>query len=115
MKSKLSRKLSAQARKLYLKSHESDEVNALVKISPLVDAKQLVAEFKKQQIEVSSWLQTEDMVSVKLPASQLLALAEIKGVVFVEAGSKMGIGETKPEVSSDAATTQSKSDTSQDD
>ena len=115
MKFKLSRKLSSQARKLYVKSQKTDEVSALVKLSPLVDLKQLAAEFKQQQIEVASWLQSEDMVSVKLLASQLSALAEIKGVVFVEAGSKMGSGETNPDGSSDADTTQSKSNPSQDD
>lgn len=104
MKSKLSRKLSAQARKLYVQSQATDQVHALVKLSPLADEKALAAEFAQKQIHVSSWMQTEAMVSVRLPASQLAALAEVEGVVFVEAGGTMSSGQTPPSKSTEDKT-----------
>ena len=85
MKDALSRRLAPSAKRLQLRSAENDRATALVQVASTVDAEAFRREVEARGGMIRSWLRPANVVSVEFPARALSELADLPGVVYVEA------------------------------
>lgn len=86
MKRRLSKRLSPKAKKLCLQSSMEEPVSGLISVSAMVDEASLRTAIESRGIVIRSWLKEARLVTVDASVGQLPELAELDGVVYIEAG-----------------------------
>ena len=90
MKRRLSKRLSPKAKKLCLQSGTDEPVSGLIRVSATVDEESLRTAIESRGMVVRSWLKEANLVTVDASVGQLSELAELDGVVYVEADERYG-------------------------
>jgi hypothetical protein len=85
MVQRLPRRLSPKAKQRLVRAGAGDNVRALVSVAGVTDSDDLIGRLSALGGTVGSWDQETGLVTVDLPAAQLGHLAELSGVVHVDA------------------------------
>ncbi len=80
-----SSRLGPSARKLQLRSTETDRVSSLVQVAPSIDPDSFRREVADRGEVIRTWLDHANLITVEIPARRLSELADLPGVVYVEA------------------------------
>lgn len=83
---RLSRRLGPSAKKAYLVSPHDLQVSTLVTVAPSVSREAFQQQVAKYKGAVRSWMPEANVASVDIAAGCLTELADLSGVVYVEAG-----------------------------
>lgn len=85
MNNALSSRLGPSAKKLQLRSPESTRVSSLVQVAPSIDPEVFRREVAERGGVIRSWLDQANLITVEIGARRLSELADLPGVVYVEA------------------------------
>ena len=88
MKRKLTKRLSPKAKRLYLQATPGEQVACLIQISPTADTEALRHDLETHGAVIRSWMDFEHLVTVEVDATQLTEVAELDGVIYLEAGER---------------------------
>ncbi|MCP4898598.1 MAG: hypothetical protein GY906_16620 [bacterium] len=88
MKSRLSKRLSPKAKKLALLGEEGQRVKAFVQLAPQADIDSLRDEIAGLRGLVTASMVETRSLSVEVDVDQLEKVANLKGVLYVDAGSR---------------------------
>lgn len=88
MKVKLSSRLSPGAKKEFLAARGAEVFHGLLQVAPAADLPDLRQNLAAIGGTVQSWMEEARLMSVDVPARRLPEVADLKGVTYVEAGSK---------------------------
>jgi hypothetical protein len=86
MTTRLSRRLGPAAKNLYLGLPRDRKVSTLVTLAPSIDRQAFQQAVARYQGTVCSWMPEANIASVDIEAGCLTELADLNGVVYVEAG-----------------------------
>ncbi|WP_210479397.1 hypothetical protein [Naasia sp. SYSU D00948] len=86
MAQRLPRRLSPQAKYRLIRAGADERVRSLVKTAGVADPEDLASRVVALGGTVRSWDRETGLLTVDLPAAQLGNLAELNGVVHVDAG-----------------------------
>jgi hypothetical protein len=84
----LSKRLGPSAKKIALLSVGDERVSTLIHVAPSIDRQTFQGEVAAHGGTVQSWMPEASLVSVEIGAKHLSELADLKGVVYVEARQK---------------------------
>lgn len=87
MKHRLSSRLSPRAKKMALTGGEEVPVRALIQVAPAADPDELRGALAAVGAEAGSWSSETRLLVAEIPAGALARVAELPGVVYVEAES----------------------------
>jgi hypothetical protein len=85
MNAPASERLGPSARKLLLRSNEDERVSSLVHVVASIDLESFRREVERTGGTIRSWLADTNLVPIEVGAGHLSALADLPGVVYVEA------------------------------
>ncbi|MCO1654147.1 hypothetical protein [Pseudonocardia humida] len=85
MVQRLPRTLSPRAKHRLVRAGADERVRTLVRVAPTADPDDLLARVAGLGGAVSSWSPETGLLAVELPAARLGGLAELDGVVHVDA------------------------------
>ena len=85
MSNPLSNRLAPSAKKLQMRSSESDRVSSLVQVAPSIDPETFRREVAARGGVIRSWIDQANLITIEIAARRLSELADLAGVVYVEA------------------------------
>ena len=88
MTRRFSRKLNPKAKRALLLGEPGEKVSCLLQIAPSQDVEALRRDVESFGGIIGSWMEETHLMSVELDASKLNRLAELKGVIHIEAGAR---------------------------
>ena len=88
MTRRFSRKLSPKAKRALLLGEPGERVSCLLQIAPSQDVEALRRDVESFGGTVGSWMKETNLMSVELDASKLPRLAELRGVIHIEAEAR---------------------------
>ncbi|WP_165233847.1 hypothetical protein [Aquisphaera insulae] len=86
METRLSKRLGPAAKKLALLSAEDETVSALIQVAPSMNRKSFEHDVRGVGGVVRAWMPESNLATVDVSAGHLSDVAEMAGVVQVEAG-----------------------------
>jgi len=87
VKTRLSGRLSPGAKKRLLAAAPGDVVRCLLSVAPAADVEALRRALAEHGATVQSWLEETRLLSADVPAERLAEVADLPGVVYVEAAT----------------------------
>ena len=87
MKVRLSGRLSPQAKKLVLAAAPDRPVRLHLQVAPAADRDALAKELEAAGATVGAWLEEPRLLAIEAPAASLERIAELPGVVYVDAAT----------------------------
>jgi hypothetical protein len=91
MAQRLPRRLSPRARYRLVRAGADERVRTVVKVAAVADSDELISRVTALGGTARSWDRETGLLTVDLPAVQLGELAELDGVVHVDAGDVYGL------------------------
>ena len=91
MAQRLPRRLSPRARYRLVRAGADERVRTLVEVAAVADSDELISRVTALGGTARSWDRETGLLTVDLPAVQLGELAELDGVVHVDAGDVYGL------------------------
>ncbi|AGA31400.1 hypothetical protein [Singulisphaera acidiphila] len=88
MGQQLSKRLGPSAKKIAMRSRGDERVSTLIQVAPTMDRLVFQRDVSAHGGDVSSWMPEANIVTVEISARHLSELADLDGVVLVEAGQK---------------------------
>lgn len=88
MKRQLSSKMSPKAKQALLSKPGDSVVLSLLQVSPAANREVLREDLESAGARIRSWLEEPGLVSVEVPAAKLSALAELKGVIYIQTAER---------------------------
>ena len=85
------KRLSPSASKLYHLAASDARVSTLIQVAPSIDRQAFERDVALRHGIVRSWMPETGTVVVEIEAGQLGALADLDGVIYVEAGQKYAL------------------------
>lgn len=82
----LSKRLSPSAKKIVLRATGDEKVSSLVQVAPSINYAAFCQGVQQRGGAVRSWLPEANLATVEIGVSHLSELADMNGVVYVEAG-----------------------------
>ena len=86
MAQRLPRRLSPKAKYLLVRADADERVRTLVSVAAIADSDDLISRVTALGGAAQSWNSETGLLTVDMPATQLGNLAELDGVVHVDAG-----------------------------
>jgi hypothetical protein len=86
MKTRLSGRLSPEAKKRFLTAAE-EPVSALLQVAPTADLPALRASLEAAGGRLGSWMEETRLLSVEIAAGRLEEVADLPGVAYVDAAT----------------------------
>ncbi|HKM55490.1 MAG TPA: hypothetical protein VJY33_18950 [Isosphaeraceae bacterium] len=84
----LSKHLGPSAKKIAMRSVGDERVSTLIQVAPSIDRQAFQGQVAANGGTVQSWMPEASLVTVEISAKHLSELADMKGVVYVEASQK---------------------------
>jgi hypothetical protein len=88
MKARLSSRLSPGAKKQLLSAGQGQVLKSLLSVAPAADVRDLRRELAACGATVHSWMEEARLLSVDIPVERLAEVADLPGVVYVEAETR---------------------------
>ena len=88
MSQSLSKHLGPSAKKIAMRSVGDERVSTLIQVAPSIDRQAFQGQVAANGGTVQSWMPEASLVTVEISAKHLSELAEMKGVIYVEASQK---------------------------
>ena len=88
MSQSLSKHLGPSAKKIVMRFVGDERVSTLIQIAPSIDRQAFQGKVAANGGTVQSWMPEASLVTVEISAKHLSELADMKGVVYVEASQK---------------------------
>ena len=88
MKRRLPKNLSPQLKARYLKAQPTDLIQVFIQIASPTVWSDLRPQLDAQGVRIGPWINELQLLSAQIPASHLLQVATLKGIVYIEADSR---------------------------
>lgn len=85
---KLSKRLGPKAKRMVLQSAPTQSVSGLIQISGRVETERLRRSLEEHGATIRGWMDQDNLVTIDTEVSRLAELAEVGGVVYLEAGER---------------------------
>jgi len=82
----LSKHLGPSAKRIAMRSRGDERVSTLILVAPSIDRQAFQGQVAAHGGTVQSWMPEASLVTVEIGAKHLSELADMQGVVYVEAG-----------------------------
>jgi len=88
MIARLSSRLSPGAKKQLMGAADGELFHGLLQVAPTADVPVLRRELAAAGATIKSWMEEARLMSIDVPADRLAEVADLRGVTYVEAGTR---------------------------